>query len=293
MVRFSKKSRVVPPVRTENINVNVGLEEVIGIDRVNATSLGAASTAKTLLGGANLVLPDWARSIVEVRPVVNIDVPTVSESVLAQLILESDDFNIGPFEVLAAPISSCLGATIAPFVAAPEIYPVNCPVNGGQLKIYGKALVANTAAPVMSCSVTISSEPPRGPQCFAKMGTLTSSGTTASAEVAGTQYQFSKGRKIVELFGALVPDTVAAADALVGFIRFSSSEFSHVTPAKLELNPCVGGLSTIFSTKIDGVSRQKVSIPLNPGQTNIQDYLYMDLAPAAAGNFVSGCMFIA
>ena len=292
MVRFTN-SRVVPLARTENINVKVGLDEVIGIDRVNATSLGAASTSKVLLGGANLVLPDWAKSIVEIRPVVNIDVPTVSESVLAQCILESDDFNIGPFEVLAAPISSCLGATIAPFVAEPEVYPVNCPVNGGQLKIYGKALVANTAAPVMSCSVTISSEPPRGPQYYAKMGTLTSSGVVASTEIAGTQYQFSKGRKVVELFGALVPDTVAAADALAGYIRFSSSEFSHVTPAKLELNPCVGGLSTIFSTKIDGVSRQKVSIPLNGGQTNIQDNLYMDLAPAAAGNWVSGCMFIA
>ena len=290
MVRFAR-SRVVAPVRTENINVNVGLDEVIGIDRANATSLGT-STTKTLIGGANLVLPDWAKSIVEVRPIVNIDVPTVSESVIAQLILESDDFNIGPYEVLAAPISSCLGATVAPFVAEPEVYPVNCPVDGGQLKVYGKALVANTAAPVMSCSVTISSAPPRGSQFYAKMGTLTASGTTAATEVAGTQYQFSKGRKIVELFGALVPDTVAAADALAGYIRYSSSEFSHVTPAKLELNPCVGGLSTIFSTKIDGVSRQKVSIPLNPGQTNIQDYLYMDLAPAAAGNFVSGVVFV-
>ena len=291
MVRFAKNSRVVAPVRTENVEVAMRPDAVTGVDRVNATSLGTG-TDKILLGGANLVLPDWAKSIVEVRPIVNIDVPTVSESVLAQLILESDDFNIGPYEVLAAPISSCLGATIAPFAASPEVYPVNCPVDGGQLKVYGKALVANTAAPVMSCSVKISSEPPRGPQYFAKMGTLTASGTTASTEVAGTQYQFSKGRRIVELFGSLVPDTVAAADALAGYIRYSSSEFAHVTPAKLELNPCVGGLSTLFSTKIDGVSRQKVSIPLNKGQTNIQDNLYMDLAPAAAGNFVSGVMFV-
>lgn len=291
MVSFKKKSRVVAPVRTENLKVNVRTDAVEGVDRVNATSLGTGTT-KTLLGGANLVLPDWARSIVRVKPIVNIDVPTVSESVIAKLILESDDFNVGPYEVLAAPISSCLGATIAPFIAAPEEYPVNCPIEGGQLKVYGQALVANTAAPVMSCSVTVSSAPPQGPQYFAKMGTLTNSGTTASTEVAGTQYQFSKGRKIVELFGALVPDTVAAADALSGYIRFNSSEFSHVAPAKLELNPCVGGLSTIFSTKIDGVSRQKVSIPVDPGQTNIQDYLYMDLAPAATGNFVSGVMFV-
>ncbi|MBU1013803.1 MAG: hypothetical protein KKG99_12425, partial [Bacteroidetes bacterium] len=68
----------------------------LGSDRVGATSLGTGTT-KTLLGGGNLVLPGWARSIVAVIPVVNIDVPTVSESVLAKLILESDDFNVGPF----------------------------------------------------------------------------------------------------------------------------------------------------------------------------------------------------
>lgn len=290
-MRFGRKSRVVTPVRTQEIPVNMRTSEVIGVDRVNATSLGTG-TDKTLLGGANLVLPDWAKSIVEVRPIVNIDVPTVSESVLAKLILESDDFNIGPYEVLAAPVSACLGATISPFVAKPEVYPVNCAVDGGQLKIYGQALVANTAAPIMSCSVIISSAPPKGPQYFAKMGTLTASGTTASTEVAGTQYQFSKGSRITELFGVLVPDTIEAADAMNGYIRYSSSEFSHVTPSKLELNPVPGGLSTIFSSKLDGVSRQAVSIPLNPGQTNIQDYLYMDVAPHAAGNFVTGVMYI-
>ena len=292
MVRFSKGSNSGSQVYTEEIPVQMRRDGVIGVDRVNATSLGTGTT-KILLGGANLVLPDWARSIVEVRPVVNIDVPTVSESVLAKLILESDDFNIGPYEVLAAPLSSCLGATVAPFAAKPEVYPVNCPVNGGQLKIYGQALVANTAAPVMSCTIVVSSEPPKGPQYFAKMGTLTTSGTTASTEVAGTQYQFSKGNKIVELFGVLVPAATAAADAMLGYIRYSSSEFTHVTPSKLEINPIPGGLSSIYSTKLDGVSRQKVSIPLNPGQTNIQDYLYMDLAPVGAGNFVSGVMFTA
>jgi len=262
---------------------------VIGSDIVGSTSLGAASTTKTLLGGADLVLPEWAKSIVAVIPIVNIDVPTVSESVIAKLILESDDFNVGPFEVLAAPASSCLGATVAPSIAKPEKYLVNCPVPGGaKLSVYGQALVANTAAPVMSCAVVISSEPPTGPQRFAKMGTLTSSGTTASTDVAGTQYSFSKGNEIVELFGTLAPDTVAAADAMQGYIRYSSSELERPTPLKLPLNPVPGGLSTLFSTKLDGVSRLPVRAPIVRGQVNIQDYLYMDLAPAAAGSFVSG-----
>lgn len=278
------------PVYTQEIPIMSGPVGVIGVDRINATSLGTGTT-KIQLGGADLTLPDWARSIVEVRPVVNIDVPTASESVVAKLMLESDDFNIGPYEVLAAPISACLGATVSPFVAEPEVYPVNCPVNGGHLKVYGQALVANTAAPTMSCTIVVSSEPPRGPQYFAKMGTLTESGVVASTEIAGAQYQFSKGSKIVELFGTIVPGTVAAADAINGHIRYTSSEFARVTPCKLQLNPISGGLSTIFSTKVDGVSRQKLSIPLNPGNTNIQDYAYMDSAPAATGHFVSGVMF--
>lgn len=274
----------------QNIPAPVAVGGVTGVDRVNATSLGTGTT-KTLLGGANLILPDWARSIVAVRPVVNIDVPTASESVIAKLILESDDFNVGPYEVLAAPLGACLGATVAPFAAKPEYYPVNCPVSGGQLKIYGQALVANTAAPVMSCAVVVSNQPPKGKQKYAKMGTLTSTGTTASTEVSGTTYNFTKSTRITELFGVIAPDTVQAADALSGYIRYNSTEYTHVTPAKLELNPSPGGLSTIFSSKIDGVSREPVSIPTNTGQVTIQDYLYMDVAPTAAGSFVSGVIF--
>ena len=263
----------------------------IGIDIVGSTGLGTGTT-KTLLGGGNYVLPAWARSIVAVIPIVNIDVPTVSESVLAKLSVESEDFNCSPFEVLAAPLTSCLGATVAPFVAKPEKYLMNCPVNGGdQMQLYGTALVANTAAPVMSCAIVMSSNPPMNPQRFAKMGTLTSTGTTASTEVAGTLYSFSKAHKIIEVFGAVVPDTVAAGDALAGFFRFWSTEFLQPTPLKMPFNPVPGGLSTIFSTKLDGVSRYPVEVETQPGQVNIQDYVYLDLAPAAAGNFVTGMIF--
>jgi len=263
-------------------------EPVVGCDVIGSTSLGTGTT-KTLLGGADMALPEWARSIVAVIPIVNIDVPTVEESVIAKLILESDDFTVGPFEVLASPAGGCIGATVGPSISEPEKYVVNCPVPGGaKLSVYGQALVANTAAPVMSCGIIVSSEPPTGPQRFAKMGTLTSTGTTASTDVAGTQYAFSKGRKIVELFGIVAPAALAAADAMQGYIRFSSSEFSRSTPSKMQFNPVPGGLSTIFSTKLDGVTRLPVCIPLDKGQKNIQDYLYMDLAPAGAGSFVSG-----
>lgn len=262
---------------------------VVGSDVVGATSLGAASIAKVLLGGKSMILPEWAKTIVAIIPIVTIDVPTVSESVLAKCTLESEDFTVGPFEVLASPISACLGGTISPLVSEPEKYLVNCPVPGGaKLDIYGECLVANTTAPVMSCTVIISSEPPTGKQRFAKMSDITSTGIVASTEIATDPYSFSKGREIVEVFGVVAPDTVAAADAMSGYVRFASSEFARSTPLKMPFTPIAGGLGTIFSTKIDGVSRLPVRIPLGPGQKNIISHLYMDLAPAAAGNWVGG-----
>lgn len=263
--------------------------EIIGVDIIGTTGLGTGTT-KTQLGGADYVLPEWARQIVAVRPYATIDVPTVSESVLTKLTLESEDFVISPYEVLAAPISSHLGATSVPFVPKIETYQVNCPVQGGgKLKAYGTALVANTAAPNMGCVVIMSSRPPTERQLFAKMGTLTATGTTASTEVAGTQYSFSKGSEIVELFGAYVPDTLAAAEGVCGYLRFESSEFAAPVPLKMAFQPQVG-LITAGAANIDGVSRQEVKVSLRPGQANIQDYFLMDLAPAAAGNFVTGVM---
>lgn len=265
--------------------------ELIGAEKIGNTSLGT-STTKTQLGGASVILPNWCKQIVAIRPMTTIDVPTVSETVHAKCSLESDDLNIGPFETLAAPLSSCLGATVAPYVPKPETYLVRCPTKGGEkIDIYGTALVANTAAPYMGVQLVISGKPPSKPQRFSKCGTLTDTGTTASTEVAGTSYSFSDCRRIVELMGVVSPQVVAAADAIAGYLRFESSEFQHATPAKLMYNPVPGGLSTIFSTKLAGVSRLPVNIPTIQGQVNIQDYCYMDLAPASTGKFVSACVF--
>ena len=291
MVRLKQNRRVerIPGIVESPTTGMPRTPEIIGVDVIGTTGIGTGTT-KTQLGGADYVLPEWARQIVEVRPYATIDVPTVSESVLAKLTLESEDFVISPYEVLAAPVTAHLGATCMPFVPTIETYPVHCPVQGGgKLKAYGTALVANTAAPNMGCVIVMSSRPPTDRQIFAKMGTLTSSGTTASTEVAGTQFSFSKGSKVIEMFGAFVPDTIAAADGVCGYFRHESSEFAAPVPLKMAFQPQVG-LIAAGASNIDGVSRQPVSVPLRPGQVNIQDYLYLDLAPAAAGNFVTGVL---
>ena len=287
MALFKNRQMSIPAQRTSAMPA---IPEIIGIDVIGSTSLGAASTAKVQLGGADYVLPEWAKQIVAVRPFCTIDVPTVSESVVAKLTLESEDFVISPYEVLAAPITSHLGATSVPMVPKIETYMVNCPVQGGgKLKAYGNCLLANTAAPNMGVAIIMSSRPPTRRQLFAKMGTYTGTGTTASTEVAGTKYSFSKGSRIVELFGVFAPDTIAAAEGLCGYLRFESSEFAAPVPLKMPFQPQVG-LITAGASNIAGVSRQPVLVPLRGGQTNIQDYFLMDLAPAAAGYFVTGVM---
>lgn len=260
-------------------------------DYVGDTSIGTGTT-KTLIGGANLILPTWAKSIIAIIPTLTVVTPTATQSVSAKLIVESDDLKISPLELLPAPVGAILGATTSVFIAKPERYLVNIPVEGGeQIKLYGQALVANTAAPYMGCSVVVSDQPPTGPQRFAKVGTLTSTGTTAGTDVNGTSYQFTKGTKIVELVGEFLPGTVAASDGVCGYIRFESSEFAKPTPCKLPLNPAPGNLSTLIATLIPGVSRIPVDIPVKEGPVTIQDYLRMTLAPNGAGNWVSGVIF--
>ena len=266
----------------------------MSIDVVGPTSLGTGTT-KTLIGGGNLVLPGWARSIVAIIPTVSIAVPTAAQSVITKVSLESDDFTVGPFEVPAAPLGSFLGALSNPGLAKAERYLVNCPVNGGdQLKIYGQALVLNTGAPSMSVAVVVSDQPPGGSQRFAKMGVLTATGLVASTEVAGTLYSFSKARRIVELLAVVAPTTVAAAEDIHGHIRYSSSEFEYAGPLKLPYNPVIAGLgATTINTIIDGVSRAPVDFPIKAGtsQTNIQDYFTMNGTLAVAGYFVTGVIF--
>lgn len=263
----------------------------IAIEHSGFTSMGT-STSKTLMGGANIILPAWAKSILAVIPQCTIDVPTVSQSVIPLCELESDDVQVNPYQVLGAPIAACLGATVGSLVAKPEKWAVGCPVNGGeQIRAYMTALVANTAAPYGGVSIVISDRSAGHAQRHAKVGTLTSSGTSAASDVAGTRYNFSAANRIVELQGILAPATVAAADALMGYFKFSSNEFRQTVPLKLPITPTSGGLSTIFSNLIDGVSRAPVDVPVSPVQVNIQDYLYMGLAPAANGNFITGVVY--
>ena len=261
---------------------------MIGLELAAYTVL--SGTTKTQLnGGSDVILPAWARSIVAIEVNTVLEVPvTAEDGVLAGVYLESDDFNVAPFEVLAKPIGGIVGAG-GQSASGKVTYAVNAAVNGGdRLRVYGKNFVTVTNDPEMAVSIVISSEPPAFTQKHAKLGTLTTAGTAIDTDIAGTVYTFTAGHRIVELFGVLVPTTVTTIQALSGYIRFESSEFGAPVPLKLLLNP-VNAIITSGSVDVD-ISRQAVDVPVR-SPTTIQDYLNLSIESSGDGKFISGVIF--
>lgn len=255
---------------------------------INSLSLGTGTT-KTKIG--SYTLPSWCRAILAIIPSLAEITPTTVQSVSAKCELESDSLNLKPFEVLPAPIGAGLGATFNTLTGL-EKYLVGINTKGGEvIDVYGTALVANTVAPEMAATLIISDKPSPFPQRHSKCGTVTSTGTTADTDVAGTAYQISNANRIVELIGLVHPKTIAAGDAVLGKIKYASSEFVLNSPLDLPLKPLSFGLGATGSMLIPGVSRLEVDMPVKPGQVNIQDYLYADILTAAAGSFISGVIY--
>ena len=266
------------------------LSDIITADYAEMTSLGT-SNAKTLLNSGNdLISPAWAKSIVAVIPIAMVDTPTAAKPVIPQLILESEDFNIAPFEVLGSPVTGPV-ASFPNQCGYSQRYNINCPINGGdRLKVYGKNMQADgTAAPYMGCAVVFSNRV-LGKQKHAKMGTLTATGAAAT-DVVGTVYQFSGGSCIKELFGTLVFNAQAVDEGYLGYIRYESTGFRHAAPMKLPLEPINGADTATAGAMCPGVSRINQSMDLKPVPTSIYDYNRIILAAAATGLWVSGVVY--
>ncbi len=250
-------------------------------------------TTKTQLGGGSIILPAWCKSIFVVVPQALCDTTVAAVGLNTVCELESNDLSLMPYQVLPAPLGSLLG-TINSIVAKPEKYQVGAPCGGGeQINVYGTCLVTpgSTLTAYMGATLIVSNMQAGYTQRHAKIGTVTTSGTTATSDVAGTRYNFSSAKHIIELMGNLTPTTRAAADGIAGYFKFTSNEFDGVADVKLPFTPICGGIATMDTAYIDGTSRLPVDIPVTPGQVNIQDYLYMGLAPGAAGNFITGVIY--
>lgn len=256
------------------------------------TTLSTTGATKTLAGAANMILPSWARTILAVTPMASIDTPTAAESINLLCELESNDVAVQPYQCIGSPTGAILGASGGAAHTPPnETYVVNCPVQGGeQIAAYLSTLDGNTSAPFGGVELLLSNQPMQSPQRHAKTGTWTSTGTTINSDVAGTRYNFSGAHQIVELMASVTHSTVATADGVIGYAKFTSNEFDGVAEARMALNPIGGGLATLQVTHAYA-TRRKVLIPTTPGQVNIQDYTNFAAIGNTAGAFLTGVVY--
>ncbi|MBS7252230.1 MAG: hypothetical protein KIH08_16825 [Candidatus Freyarchaeota archaeon] len=257
-----------------------------------ATSLGTGTT-KTQLGGQDITLPADAKCIVGIVPYICSVTPTAGEAVIAKCELESDDFTIQPYAVPFPPIAGHLSTAgnAEHFVPPLKVWEVYCPVKGGdRLRVYGTALASNTVAPYAGCGIIISDQMPEKPQVKAKMGTLTSTGTTVG-EVAGTAYTFTGGTNIIGVYGIVVNATVSASKPYIGYIRLSSSEFEKAFPMKFPVQPLATGLGAEINCALSDVIVHRVDMPIK-SPTTIQDYFKLEVGLTTAGKFVTGVLYI-
>ena len=262
---------------------------MIGLELAGYTEL--VGTAKTQLnGGSDIILPAWARSIVAIEVAMVLETPvTAEQTVIAAAMLESDDFNISPFEVLANPIGAVLTEGGGQSVKK-ERYAVNAAVNGGdRLRVYGQEFSTTTDQPEMAVAIIISSEPPAFTQKHARIGTMTNTGAV-DGDTAGSAYTFTAGHRIVELVGMVTPEIMTTVEGFAGYIRFESSEFGAPVPLKLLLNPVQSAITT-GEQSVPEVTRQEIDVPVR-SPTTIQDYLNLATTSATAvGQWISGVIY--
>lgn len=263
---------------------------MIGSMWATMTSIGSTAAAKTQLnGGSNLVMPSWARSIVAVSPYFGCSVYEQDKGTWAKIQFESDDCNIIPYEILTNPINPYEATSGVPHYGKTEKYEMNCPLTGGEeIAIYG-TLGTTATGPYYAGVNLIISDQSHGRQRFGKVGTLTSSGTSA-AEVAGTAYSIHGAERLVEVTGIVTSLAIAQDDAMMGNFRITSGDFKTAVPCSYGYQPFSAVEADTDGAWIDGLKRYQVDIPTNKTCV-LQDYCTFTIGPSTAGQFISAVMF--
>jgi len=253
-----------------------------GSDVIGPTAIGATEVQ---LGGADLVLPAWARSILAIRPAVANATPVTLETLAHKIHLESEDFGVMPYEVLCAPTGPAIGTGA---IQAPESpwYPVNCPVNGGdRLKVYGNELSGFASGAFMSCQIILSDKKAGG-QYHAKVGGAFTGTGAVGIYTPGTAYTITGGHTLEELYGILTVVGVNLEGSM-GYFEFRSNDFGEPTPLKLPTNP-ISACHTDGGNNTTGLARAKVELPiLSPCKITGS----LTLADVSAGNFITGVLY--
>jgi len=289
------------------------------IDSV-ASAIIPASTAKTKLSGnhaynsnTDYLVPGDARSIVAVRPKVDLLTPTAAQAVMETLKIESADLHLGDYEVFANPIDSALGTTVTQFQDSAPWYPANFVCGGGEgVQFYGTAQVANTAVSYMSCDVLLSDTPKARVDNICPTfsnnidydqpvsgkvtginygGGPTATGTAAASVASDTGVQISTPQKLIKaLYGMLVGTTPAASKPATGTFTANEGQFV-LNPQRWQAEPITGFLGTTVAGTLAHISRSEgLNVRLKSPARPIGSF-QLDVALTTAGTFEVGYLY--
>lgn len=261
---------------------------------LTADSTTHTSNTKTQLNNANSVtMPIWARCLrtVSAWGVLG-GFLTAAQPTVIKYYLESNDATVVPYEWVPNSLASSLqGTTTASQPMTPiEKFPVHAPLRGGEdFQLYAEPQTAITNAVWSGVAIVVSDMKDKR-QKFAKVGTYTSTGTTACTDVAGTAYTLNGCESIVEVYGHTAFTTVVANLPIQGSFRFASSDFKTAVPLRFAFQPTAGALSTTAIPYNAGVIRYKVDVPTQISCA-LTDYGYFDTIATTAGRWITGVLF--
>jgi hypothetical protein len=261
---------------------------------VGPTVLSGTTSQK--VSGANFKLPADAKCLLAIIPHCSSPAGlTAGEAVMASVELKSDSNPVTPYKVLTAPIGSTLGKSgFSPQDPAP-IYPVNCPVKGGsEIEVWATGLIDHTIEPYVTVELVLS-DFLASPQFKAKIGTLTTMGSTSAGETKGSGIRLEGAHRIIEAAGYAVGTTVATLKGICGKFRLSSSGFKGMGDVELAIENIGGAIATDATTasvaEFAHLTRRKdLDIPVTD-PIDIDDYFNLGVALTTAGKFVVGVLY--
>lgn len=205
--------------------------------------------------------------------------------------------NIEPCYLLGYPIGTCLTTGAGSNVQQRAIYPLNCPVNGGEtITVYGAELNTMTIHAELSVNIfyndTGEDYPYARPgQYWYKIGTCTTSGTgsTTGTATSGTAYTIAGARRITMAYGAFVGTTMVTLLGSHHRFTLASPDYATSYPIDFMNRGTTGVVGTggmpAFKADIE------LDIPVNTPCTITDTCTVYAAAAITAGKFITGVQF--
>jgi len=271
-----------------------------GFDDVTFTSIGTGVAETQLNSGTSLSAPDPAHAFNAVIPYqMELGAFTTNQSLLTSMRLQSDDVAIEPKKFVLPNIST--GDAAFTSVAAPALlaYPINTPLAGGEhLNFYGQALVANTVAPGVGCTVIYDTESTNGAeQYYTRPTNETASSTTINTRTQGGDMTIQGGNEITGLYTVVSGATATASEHDVGYSEFISPDFETSMPYRIAVQPTATGLGAAANAITGGGGLMQYNMPRGKGiplanNVTIQNYYTnRDARAGGASNFINFVRF--